>query len=163
VGSPRVAVGERVEGVIEPGRRILAALGFQGFANTEFKQDSRDGVFKLMEVNGRHNLSGLLAVRSGCNFPLMHYRHLAEGVIPGDIPVDGATRAGLYWTDLFRDVGYSLAYLRKERLGPAEYVRPYAHRHCDAIFDSGDVGPFAARLGFLLRHAGTTVRATLGR
>lgn len=159
LGSPRVAVAEHVPGVLEPGRAILAALAFEGFACTEFKQDSRDGVFKLMEVNGRHNLSGMLAVRSGINFPLLHYRHLAEGIEPGPV----SARTGLYWTDVFRDAGYSLAFFRNERLGPTAYLRPYAHHHCDAIFDRHDTGPFATRLGYLFRNARTTIRATVGR
>ena len=158
LGSPRVAISERIPEVLEPGRRILAAIGFEGFACTEFKQDSRDGIYKLMEVNGRHNLSGLLAVRSGVNFPLLHYRHLAEGFVPGAIPY----RAGLYWTDVFRDAGYSLAYLRRERNRPAAYLAPYARRHCDAILDRSDMGPFWARLGYLVRNSGTTARTAVG-
>lgn len=159
LGSPRVAISERISEVIEPGRRILAAMDFHGFACTEFKLDRRDGVYKLMEVNGRHNLSGLLAVRCGMNFPLMQYRHLAEGVMPAG----GPYRSGIYWTDVFRDAGYSLAYLGKERHGLVDYVTPYARRHCDAIVDRRDMGPFWARLQFLLRNAGRTAQVSLGR
>ena len=36
-GSPRVAISERIPEIIEPGRRILAAMRFDGFACTEFK------------------------------------------------------------------------------------------------------------------------------
>jgi predicted ATP-grasp superfamily ATP-dependent carboligase len=158
-GSPRVAVSERIPEVIEPGRRILSAMEFHGFACTEFKQDRRDGVYKLIEVNGRHNLSGLLAVRCGINFPLMQYRHLAEGVMPRG----GPYRSGIYWTDVFRDAGYSLAYVRTERHSPIDYVAPYARRHCDAIFDRHDMGPFWTRLSYLLRNAGRTAQASLGR
>jgi len=157
-GSPRVAVSERIPAVLEPGRRILAAMGFEGFACTEFKRDSRDGVYKLMEVNGRHNLSGLLAVRCGMNFPLMQYRHLAEGVVP----TDGAFQSGVYWTDFFRDAGYSLGYLRQERHSPAEYLAPYARHHCDAIVDRRDAGPLRARLGYLARNLRTTAHTAVG-
>jgi predicted ATP-grasp superfamily ATP-dependent carboligase len=156
-GSPRVAISERIPQVIEPGRRILAAMEFYGFACTEFKLDRRDGVYKLMEVNGRHNLSGLLAVRCGINFPLMQYQHLAEGVMPRG----GPYRSGIYWTDVVRDVGYSLAYLRSERYAPVDYVAPYARRHCDAIFDRRDMGPFWVRVRYLLRSAGRTAWMSL--
>lgn len=151
-GSPRVAISERIPQVIEPGRKILAAMEFYGFACTEFKLDRRDGVYKLMEVNGRHNLSGLLAVRCGINFPLMQYQHLAEGVMPRG----GPYRSGIYWTDVVRDIGYSIAYLRSERHAPVDYVAPYARRHCDAIFDRRDMGPFWVRVRYLLRNAGRT-------
>ncbi len=158
-GSPRVAISERIPEVIEPGRKILAAMQFEGFACTEFKLDRRDGVYKLMEVNGRHNLSGILAVRCGINFPLMQYRHLAEGVLPSG----GRFRSGIYWTDVFRDVGYSLAFLGRERYAPMDYVAPYARRHCDAIFDRRDMGPFWVRLRYLMRNAGRIAWTTLGR
>jgi len=153
-GSPRVAISERIPEVIEPGRKILAAMGFHGFACTEFKLDRRDGVYKLIEVNGRHNLSGLLAVRCGVNFPLMHYRHLMEG----ETPKVRAYRSGFYWTDIFRDVGYSVGYLREDQHGLTSYLAPYARPHCDAILDRRDMGPFWARLRYLVRHAGRTWR-----
>ena len=159
-GSPRVARSERIPEVIEPGRKILAAMGFNGFSCTELKRDSRDGIYKLMEVNGRHNLSGLLAVRCGLNFPLIQYRHLALGVLPDDCHF----AAGVYWTDVFRDVGYSLAFIRTERHSPAAYVRPYARRQCDAIFDPNDLEPFWTRLRFLAGSAtGTAGRALRGK
>jgi D-aspartate ligase len=157
-GSPRVAVSERIPEVIEPGRTILAAMEFEGFACVEFKHDSRDGVYKLMEVNGRPNLSGMLAVRSGVNFPLLQYRHLVEGVRPVAAPV----RPGMYWTDVMRDVGYSLINVAVEHYRPVDYVAPYARRHCDAIFDRDDMGPFWARLRYSGRHAVGLAWSALG-
>jgi len=156
IGSPRVAISERIPEVVEPGRKILAAMGFYGFACTEFKLDQRDGRYKLLEVNGRHNLSGMLAIRCGVNFPLIQYRHLVEGVTPSS----GTQRDGVYWTDVLRDIGYSLANLRSERLSPLDCLGPYARRHCDAILDRGDMGPFWTRLRYLARNARSTVRAT---
>jgi predicted ATP-grasp superfamily ATP-dependent carboligase len=154
LGSPRVAISERIPEVVDPGRRILVAMGFHGFACTEFKLDERDGTYKLLEVNGRHNLSGMLAIRCGINFPLIQYRHLVEGVTPAG----GTYRSGVYWTDMFRDVGYSLACLRKERFTIADYLAPYARRHCDAILDRGDMGPFWTRFRYLARNARSTTR-----
>lgn len=149
IGSPRVVHAEPIPEVLEMGRATLAAIGFSGFACTEFKRDSRDGGYRLMEVNGRHNLSGLLAVKSGINFPLLQYRHLVEGVLP-EVP---EARYGLYWTDAFRDVGYSVAGLRSERWPLRQYVRPYATPHCDAILDRHDPGPALARLRYVVEHA----------
>lgn len=159
LGSPRVARSERIPEVVESGRKLLAAMGFNGFSCAEFKQDSRDGVYKLMEVNGRHNLSGLLAVRCGINFPLIQYRHLTEGVLP-ETPT---FEAGVYWTDFFRDAGYSARFIRTDRYSPKAYVAPYARRHCDAVFDRRDMGPFWARFRYLARSAGSTARSSLTR
>jgi D-aspartate ligase len=55
-GLPRVVLGADVPEIVEPGRRLLEGLSYEGFACTEFKFDARDGRYKLLEVNGRHNL-----------------------------------------------------------------------------------------------------------
>jgi len=148
-GSPRVAMSRDIPEVLEPGRRILRAMAFDGYACTEFKRDARDGIYKLMEVNGRHNLSTLLAVRCGINFPWLHYRHLAFG----ELPSARAFREGIYWIDLTRDVGYSARYLTSERYRPMEYLRPYLRPHVFAILDATDPLPFLKRCVFLALEA----------
>jgi predicted ATP-grasp superfamily ATP-dependent carboligase len=145
-GSPRVACSERIPEVIEPGRKILQALDFNGYACTEFKYDHRDGLFKLMEVNGRHNLSTLLAVRCGLNFPLLHYRHLAFG----DEPRAEGYEEGRYWIDLVRDIGFSLTYRSQEPYRLIDYLRPYLHRPVFAILSLRDPMPFWARMMFIM-------------
>lgn len=145
-GSPRVVLSQELPEVIEPGRRILRSIGFYGYACTEFKLDARSGIYKLMEVNARHNLSTLLAVRCGINFPWLHYRHLTEG----ELPVAAPYRKGVYWVDLTRDVGYSALFLTQEHYSLAEYLRPYLRPHVFAILDWYDLRPFLRRVAYLL-------------
>jgi predicted ATP-grasp superfamily ATP-dependent carboligase len=109
-GSPRVVLSKNIPDVIEPGRRLFKAMEFDGYACTEFKRDPRDGVYKLMDINPRHNLSTLLAVRCGMNFPWLHYWHL----VSGELPSAERFRQGVYWIDLSRDVIYSARYRRTE-------------------------------------------------
>jgi D-aspartate ligase len=45
-GSPCCNMSAVIPEVIEPGRKILQAMGFYGYACTEFKRDPRDGVYK---------------------------------------------------------------------------------------------------------------------
>lgn len=78
-GSPCVVVSRHLPDLLEQGRKVLGALSYQGFANIEFKRDSRDGRHKLIEVNARHNLSARLALCRGINFPWLQYRHLPSG------------------------------------------------------------------------------------
>jgi predicted ATP-grasp superfamily ATP-dependent carboligase len=148
-GSPRVVRSEHVEGILEPGRAMLRALALEGFACCEFKRDPRTGRYTILDVNGRHNLSGLLAVRCGINFPLLQYRHLVYDELPRAAPF----REGVYWTDLVRDLGYGLRFLFRERLGPGAQLAPYLGVHCDAILDRTDLGPFLTRCGKLARSA----------
>jgi predicted ATP-grasp superfamily ATP-dependent carboligase len=144
-GSPRVAVSRDIPEVLAPGRSILRAMGFEGYACTEFKRDARDGSYKLMEVNGRHNLSTLLAVRCGVNFPWLHYKHMACGELPSAQPA----RTGIYWIDLTRDLGYSAMYVRYEHYSPVQYLAPYFRPHIFAILDWKDPRPFVKRCSFL--------------
>jgi D-aspartate ligase len=140
-GSPRVAVSKHIPEVLEPGRKILHAMGFYGFSCTEFKRDARDGIYKLMEVNGRHNRSGLLSVRCGINFPWIQYKHL----VYGELPTACAYQTGIYWIDLFRDINYSLKCFREEGYSLSQYFKPYRSPHVFAILDKRDLKPFIRR------------------
>ena len=140
IGSPCVVRSERVEGVLEPGRATLAALGLEGFACTEFKRDTRDGVWKLMEVNGRHNLSSVLAVRCGINFPLLQYRHLIDGAAPAAADAE----AGRYWVDVLRDLRLARRTIARDGFGA--FFRPYAGPTVYAVPDRHDPKPIGLQV-----------------
>ncbi len=141
LGSPRVVISKHVPEVLEPGRRILSAMGFHGYSCTEFKKDPRDGVYKLMEVNGRHNRSGMLALHCGINFPWLQYRHL----VCGELPSACDFQEKIYWIDIFRDIGFSFKYFRREGYSFFQYIQPYISPHVFAILDIHDPKPFIRR------------------
>lgn len=91
VGSRRVLENRFVPELLAPGRVIVRGMGLSGYACADFKRDPRDGRFKLMEVNGRHNLSTALAVRRGIAFPWIQYRHLMHGVLPQPAGFEAST------------------------------------------------------------------------
>lgn len=62
-------------------RTLLEALGWHGVAMVEFKLDRRDGVPKLMEINGRFWNSLPLAVAAGVDFPFLLYQLATEGEV----------------------------------------------------------------------------------
>ena len=140
-GVPRVLVSRPVPEVIEPGRKILHALNYHGYACTEFKKDSRDGIYKFMEVNGRHNRSLLLAVKCGINFPLLEYNHLVYGHIPS---VNGA-RKEVYWIDFIKDIIGNVRFRKHEKLSFMQYITPYLKPHLCAILSLRDPMPFITR------------------
>jgi len=152
-GSPRVVLSKEIPEVIEPGRKILQAMHFNGYACTEFKKDGRDGVYKLVEVNGRHNLSTLLALRCGINFPYLQYKHMLENEKPSAVNY----KKDIYWIDITRDIGYSLMFFRKEGYSLRQYLRPYFKPHVFAIFDIKDFKPFFKRCSFLMKQATGTL------
>jgi predicted ATP-grasp superfamily ATP-dependent carboligase len=146
-GVPRVVISKKLPEIIEPGRKILKALGYHGYSCTEFKRDARDGIYKFMEVNGRHNRSALLAVSCGVNFPLIEYRHLMEG----HIPMQTAYDEGVYWIDEFRDIIDSAKYCRTEKYSLAQYLRPYYNRRIFAVADIHDLRPAIKRTGDIVK------------
>lgn len=153
IGAPRVAISRPIPALTEPSMELLRAMGFTGFANVEFKLDRRDQTFKLMEVNGRHNLSTLLSVRAGVNFPAIMYRHLIEGELPPSPPQQ---RNGDYWIALPSDPFYSLLRRGEQPVTLREFVAPYARPHVFDVLDLGDPKPFAASIA-------ARIRRTLGR
>lgn len=59
-----------------PARRLVAALGLDGYSMVEFRRDAA-GEPALMEINPRPTASLELAVRAGIDFPLLLYRWAA--------------------------------------------------------------------------------------
>ena len=149
VGSPRLVLSRNLPEVVQAGRRLVLGVGVQGFVNVEFKLDAGDGVFKLMEINARHNMSSALSVRCGVNFPLMQYRHLIADCRPE--PCTAAE--GIYWISLVADMERGLQLAKRGRL-PRGYARPYFSPRVYDYPDWRDPGPFAGLMWRRLKRFG---------
>jgi predicted ATP-grasp superfamily ATP-dependent carboligase len=124
-------------------------MGYYGVSCTEFKKDPRDGIYKLMEVNGRHSQTEFLDSQCGINFPWLEYKHLIQGEAPSAM----SYRTGVYWIHLTTDVGYSMKYFSKEGYSLRKYIRPYLAPHVFAILDLRDPRPFLKRCTDMMRQA----------
>jgi len=71
--------------------RLLDEIGWHGVAMVEFKRDVRDGVPKLMEINGRFWGSLQLAIDAGVDFP----RLLVDGVRADRMPPPQPYKVGV--------------------------------------------------------------------
>src|SRR5919112_5624981 len=158
-GSPSVVVSEWIPEVVELGRRLLRAAKFSGFSCSEFKRDPRDGEYKVMEVNARHNLSSLLATHCGLNFPWMQYQHLVNGLVPAQRVYE----QGIYWIDITRDMQNLRHYLRRPGYSLGRFLEPYRRPHIFAVLDRHDVRPAAARAAYTMRVATKRARRKLSR
>ena len=65
---------EEVSPALESLRRLFDGIGFTGFFDAEFKQDARDGRFKIFEVNARPWWQLELAEAAGLGVCSMAYR-----------------------------------------------------------------------------------------
>ena len=158
-GSPSVVVSEWMPEVAEQGRRLLGAARFSGYSCTEFKRDPRDGQYKVMEVNARHNLSSLLATRCGLNFPWLQYQHLVDGVVP----VQRDYEQGIYWVDITRDLQHLRHYLRRPGYSLNDFLQPYRRPHVCAVLDRDDLGPAVTRGVDTVRVAAGRLRSRVSR
>jgi D-aspartate ligase len=148
IGFPSLVRSREIPELIEPGRRLLQGMGFYGFGNVEFKKDPRDRTYKLMELNGRHNNSGLLSVRAGINFPWIMYRHLVEGELPTS---SVAQKNGIYWISVPFDPVRDIRQLRNDHLRLRHYLLPYLRPHVFDSLDRRDPRPFLTKLASGLR------------
>ena len=117
---------------------MIAAFGYNGFSCMEFKRDMRDGVYKLMELNGRHNHSSLLDLACGINFPYYSYVRALDRTVPVPQVVQSD---GVYWLDELKDIRGALAACRKGGGGLGRFLRPYLRRHASAVVSLADPLP----------------------
>lgn len=64
--------------LLEISTKIMESLKWVGIAELEFMVDSRDGKFKLMEINPRFWASLQTAIYAGVDFPYLLYRLITE-------------------------------------------------------------------------------------
>lgn len=148
-GVPSVVISKEVPEVLEAGRKILKAIGYSGFSCTEFKKDTRDGKYKFMEINGRHNRSALLANKCGINFPWIEYQHRVNGAFT-ELTKHAV---GIYWIDEFRDLYRYIEQGRKGQFPLIKQLLPYFNKNVFAVFDLWDMHPFIKRCTDLIARS----------
>jgi predicted ATP-grasp superfamily ATP-dependent carboligase len=98
-GPSTVAESIYDEELKRQGLLLLEALNWHGVAMVEFKKDSRDNEFKLMEINPKFWGSLDLATASGVDFPYL----AAKMALEGDIEPLFAYKTGVRFRWLFPD------------------------------------------------------------
>ena len=152
-GVPSVVISQDIPEVVQSGRQLLKAFGYQGYSCMEFKQDPNDGIYKLMEINARHNRSSLLAVRCGINFPWLEYHHR----LYGHLPQTNGYRKGLYWIDAAKDLAAIPKYIRRGEFSLWGQLKPYLRPNVFAVFSLKDPLPFIKRSADILKIMITSI------
>lgn len=138
--------------LLEFSQRLLSDLKWHGVAMVEFKRDTRDGITKLMEINGRFWGSLQLAIDAGVDFPWLLYR-LA---VVGDITPVFSYKEGVRLRWWLGDLDWLLLCFRKSRSVSSrvavirEFLKPSRARA--EIFRWGDPGPQLAELSQYVGH-----------
>ncbi len=116
--------------------RILAAVGYQGVSDVEFKRDPRDGRFKFMEINARQGYWIALARAAGVNLSYIAYRDAIGQPCP-----QCRQRDGVRWSDLLHDGPDSLRERRRGELSLRDWLEPLLGVRADAYLSLHDPGP----------------------
>jgi predicted ATP-grasp superfamily ATP-dependent carboligase len=146
-GVPSVVISKDIPEAVQSGHRLLKAFHYQGYSCMEFKKDPKDGIYKLLEINARHNRSSLLAVHCGINFPWVEYQHR----LWGQIPCTNGYRKGLYWIDASKDLAAIPKYMKRGEFSLWGQLKPYLKPNVFAIWTLKDPLPFLKRSGDIIK------------
>ncbi len=128
----------------ELSERFLRAVGYYGLVEMEYKLDPRNGLYKLLDVNGRTWGYHSLGAAAGVDFP---YRLFSDQI--GRPVPEARARVGVRWVRLVTDLptGVLDACAGRQRWG--EFLRSLRRANTDAVFSARDPLPGLAELVLL--------------
>ena len=128
----------------ELSQRFLRAINFYGLVEVEFKQDARDGQYKLLDVNARvWGFHGLGQV-AGVDFP---YLLFADQL--GRHAERSRGRAGVGWLRLLTDVPTSFSAMARGYLSLGSYIQSIQRTEVESVFSWRDPLPSVAEFALL--------------
>jgi len=107
-----------VPDIVAPSQRLLAAIGYTGIVEVEYKFDLRDGRFKLLDINPRLWTWSPLGGRAGMDFPYLLWKMLQGEPVP-----ERTAPAGVRWVRMSTDVPAAFQEMLRGRLNLREYLR----------------------------------------
>jgi predicted ATP-grasp superfamily ATP-dependent carboligase len=128
----------------ELSQRFLRAINFYGLVEVEFKQDPRDGQYKLLDVNARAWGFHGLGQAAGVDFP---YLLFADQLGRPSEPRRG--RAGVGWLRLLTDVPTSLSEMIRGYLSLSSYIQSIRRTETESVFSWKDPLPSFAEFALL--------------
>lgn len=130
----------------ELSERFLRAIDYYGLVEIEYKQDPRDGQFKLLDVNARtwgfHSLGG----PAGVDFPYLMY---ADQV--GEAVERYRAKAGVGWLRLITDLPTVASGLWHRDFGLGDYWQSLMRTGTESVFCAQDPMPSLAE-AFMLPY-----------
>ncbi|HEX4407186.1 MAG TPA: ATP-grasp domain-containing protein [Xanthobacteraceae bacterium] len=116
--------------------KFLSALDFTGLVEIEFKYDTRDGTYKILDVNPRAWTWLGLGAAAGIDFAALQWQlACGESVAPAE------ARTGAQWRYLSRDIAALLAETIAGRMSPLGYVKGLHRSSAFAVFAWDDPWP----------------------
>lgn len=127
--------------------RLLASVGYSGMVEMEFKLDSRDNSYKLLDVNPRVWTWNSIGTVAGVDFPLTLWR-LAQGETMPRM----RARSDAYWMYLSRDIPEACREIFAGTLSPVQYLSTFFRPMAFATFAVDDPKPWLIDFPMSLRR-----------
>lgn len=140
LGSSFVEAVEVPE-IAELAKKLIRHMGVSGMVEVEFKQDPRDGLFKLLDINVRPWGWHTLCRACGLDFPFIEYRDIL-----GEAPSQLQPRYGARWIRCLTDIPAGLQEIRAGITSPMQYLRSLPGRTVFSVLDWTDPLPAAGDL-----------------
>lgn len=130
--------------VAELAERFLRAINYYGLVEIEFKQDPRDGKFKLLDVNARTWGFHSLGAAAGVDFPYMLYRDQVG------LPIESSSaKTGVGWLRMIADLPTTVSGLWNRDFGIGSYLESLRRTAVESVFCPQDLCPSLAELFML--------------
>src|SRR6266478_6586046 len=104
--------------IVEPSRRLLAAMRYTGLVEVEFKFDGPNGGYKLLDINPRLWTWSPLGGRAGMDFPYLLWQMMV-----GRTVTKRTGRAGARWVRMSTDIPAAIHEMLRGRLNLGAYLR----------------------------------------
>jgi D-aspartate ligase len=104
--------------IVEPSRRLLAAIRYTGLVEVEYKFDARCGCYKLLDINPRLWTWSPLGARAGTDFPYLLWQ-----MIMGEEVSRQTGHSGVRWVRMSTDIPAAVHEMVRGRLRVGEYCR----------------------------------------
>lgn len=116
----------------------LRKIGYSGLFEAEFKRDSRDGSFKLIEINGRSWWQNHFPTVCGINLVMKAYLD----AIGAAIKYEEEYETGVKWVFPFNDLLSSIYMFRRGHITFGDWLSSYRNLKDYAYFDVHDPLPW---------------------
>lgn len=122
--------------LFEPAAKVLRYMRASGMVEVEFKQDPRDGAYKLLDINIRPWGWHTLCIACGLDLPYIQYKHMAGETVPLITP-----RYGTRWIRAVTDVPAGIQEMQAGITTPWKYARSLIGRNTYSVLDWRDPVP----------------------
>jgi D-aspartate ligase len=131
--------------LLDPAERVLRYMRASGMVEVEFKQDSRDGIYKLLDINIRPWGWHTLCIACGLDLPYIQYQQLLLGQSSPPI----TPRYGTRWIRVATDLPAGIQELRAGITTPWNYLRSLLGHNTYSVLNWRDPLPALGDLAVL--------------